>query len=139
MAWKVDRRRFVIGGACGTVGAAMGIMLPSCGGAPVPVDHGAGKVPVSEGVLPGSVEGSETEFPFLRVSGSPREIGRGIGSVFGDFVKLGLQRRADWFAELKTFATGEGGPAYDKFLAAAGKHAPVALAELEGWAEGTGT
>jgi hypothetical protein len=69
-------------------------------------------------------------------AGTPREIGRGIGRRFGRQIRLGLERRAEWFDELRTFALGEGHAAFDTCVEATRRHVPRAFAELEGCAEG---
>ena len=136
---KIERRRFLVNGAFGTLGlfsaSAIGGCIAVAGGpgqAPNKGDtgHGAGDL------FPRSVAGSDTAFPYLEVSGTPQEIGRGIGRMFGDKIRMGLERRAEWFGNLKAFALGEGRSAYDVFLAAAMKHTPRALSELQGWAQG---
>ncbi|MCP4664257.1 MAG: hypothetical protein GY856_53410 [bacterium] len=112
---QTTRREFVVGGARGAFGLVAGAALAACGGVRTAVD-----------------------FPSFEVSGSPREIGRGIGQRFGGEIRRGLERRAEWFAELKGFAKGAGQTAYDQCVEAAGKHTPRVVAELEGWAEGSG-
>ena len=126
-------------GALGTVGlftasAFGGCITPAGGPSQAP---GKGEtVPGAGDLFPRSVAGSDTAFPYLEVSGTPREIGRGIGRMFGDKIRMGLERRADWFGDLKAFAAGEGRSAYDIFEAAAMKHTPRAFSELQGCAQG---
>ena len=136
---KIGRRRFVVNGAFGT----LGLFTASAFGGCAVVVGGPGQAPQKEEAAPGaeklfprSVAGSDTAFPYLEVSGTPREIGRGIGRMFGDKIRLGFERRADWFGDLKAFAAGEGKSAYDVFVAAAQKHTPRAFSELQGWAQG---
>lgn len=133
MKTKLTRREFVIGGAAGV---AAGLILPRCGPLPQPPAgaDGSGAGPADDPDR--SPTGGARSFPYLELAGAPREVGRGIGRFFGDFVRTGIERRAEWFAELRQFATGEGRPAVETMLAAASKHTPRAVAELQGWAEG---
>jgi isopenicillin-N N-acyltransferase-like protein len=136
----MSRREFVVGGAAGAAGLVIGGVLPGCG-SPQPQPVTGDPVKISVGPPVGEIayrEASATEFPFLEAAGTPWEIGRTIGLRFGDLVRLGLERRAEWFKDLSDFAAGAGRPAMEKFLAAAKKHTPRAVAELEGWAEGSG-
>jgi len=136
----ISRREFVIGGAAGTAGLLLGSVLPGCG-VPTPVPVTGAPVRVTTGPAVGEIaylEPSAVKFPLLEVAGTPWEIGRTIGQRFADEVRLGFERRAAWFKDLKEFAAGEGKPAMVEFLAAARKHTPRAVAELEGWAEGSG-
>ncbi len=132
---KIGRRRFVVNGAFGTLGLFTASAFGGCGGPGQTLDKGD-TFPESGELFPRSVAGSDTAFPYLEVSGTPMEIGRGIGRMFGDKIRMGLERRADWFGDLKAFALGEGKPAYDVFVAAAMKHTPRAFNELQGWAQG---
>jgi hypothetical protein len=130
----------VIGGAAGTAGLVLGGVLPACGG-PMPLPVTGEPVEVTAGPPVGEIdylEPSATRFPYLEAAGTPWEIGRTIGLRFADQLRLGFERRADWFADLKEFAAGEGKPAVAQMLAAAKRHTPRAVAELEGWAEGSG-
>jgi isopenicillin-N N-acyltransferase-like protein len=140
MKRRVSRREFVIGGAAGTAGLVLGGALPACGG-PQPMPVTGEPVKVTAGSAVGEVayvEPSGTRFPYLEVAGTPWEIGRTIGQRFAEQIRLGLERRAEWFGDLKQYAAGEGKPAMARFLEAAKKHTPRAVAELEGWAEGSG-
>lgn len=79
----------------------------------------------------------EKSFPCYEVAGSPYEIGLGAGKRFGGNIRTGLERRADWFSRLRSFAMGSGGrTAYETFVVAAERQAPRQLAELRGWADG---
>jgi isopenicillin-N N-acyltransferase-like protein len=82
--------------------------------------------------------GGERRMQLLEVRGSPREIGAAIGGRFARMIRGGLEDRAEWFNELKTFAEAQPPNVKQTFLAAAQKHAPAALEELRGWAEGSG-
>jgi isopenicillin-N N-acyltransferase-like protein len=134
----ITRRRFVIGAATAASGLALGI-LPSCrdrtGRAVPPPPPEPVPPPPLESTY---VDGSTMAFPYLEVSGGPREVGRAIGKRFAPQIRQGLDRRADWFKGLRDFAASAGRDAYDVFVSAARKHTPRALAELEGWAEGSG-
>lgn len=135
-----SRRRFMVSTAAGALGLAATTRLAGCGlylGPPLETGEGAQKEAAGPELGP-LIEGSETAFPYVEVAGTPREIGRGIGKMFGDHVRTGLERRAEWFGSLKTFAMGDGRAAYDTFLAAAQKHTPRAYEELVGWSEGSG-
>lgn len=139
MSSSINRRTFVVRAVQGALGLALGSPWPGCG----PREDGPGPEP--PGPAPGReptewtyVEGSAQAFPYFRVSGTPREIGRGIGSRFGELIRLGFERRAGWFAALRDFAMGPGRDAYEAFVAAARSRTPRAFEELRGWAEGSG-
>lgn len=141
MRRHISRREFVIGGAVGTAGLLVGGTSPGCLmpiAPPMTFDEPreTGKGP-SVGELT-YVEPNENAFPFLEVAGSPWEIGRSIGQRFAQQIRLGFERQAEWFKDLRDYADGEGRPAVAQMLAAAKKHTPRAVAELEGWAEGSG-
>ncbi len=78
------------------------------------------------------------QFPYLEVSGTPHEIGKAIGVRFGDNIRKGLKRRAEWFQELRAYALGEGKKHYAYMLKMSEAHTPGPLEELHGWAEGSG-
>lgn len=135
---NLSRRSFILSTAAGALGVAAGSGLAGCvyvGPRTADDEKEKGGPGPEMGPL---VEGTDSAFPYVEVAGTPRDIGRGIGRMFGDRVRLGLERRAGWFEPLKTFAMGEGRGAYDTFLAAARKHAPRAYEELVGWSEGSG-
>jgi isopenicillin-N N-acyltransferase-like protein len=145
MERRLTRRGFVVKAAAGSLGLMAGAGMTGCGarlarGARTD-DEAPGEAPRED--EPGEeagplVEGSARAFPCVEVAGSPREIGRGIGRMFGDHVRTGLERRRDWFAPLRSFAAGEGRAALDAFEAAARKHTPRAYEELVGWSMGSG-
>lgn len=82
--------------------------------------------------------GGKAGLPVLEVKGSPGHMGLQIGRRFGPLIRKGLERRASWFKELKDYALGEGRANLDGMLAAARKHTPSCIEELEGWSRGSG-
>jgi len=85
-----------------------------------------------------AAQGSAYPLPLIEVSGSPYECGRAIGRRFGAQIKTGIARRKAWFIELRTFMQADLPGRCNCFLDAARKHLPDALAELHGWADGSG-
>lgn len=143
MRRRISRRRFIVSGACTAAALGAGTVLGGCKdktARPVPVKGGGrGGAPEPPGPPVAEttyVDGSTGTFPYLEVSGTPREVGRAIGKRFGDLIRKGLDRRADWFASLRQFAQGGGKEAVEIFESAARKHTPRAHEELRGWAEG---
>lgn len=140
---RVSRRRFIVSGSCAAAGLLGGSLLPGCKdkvARPVPREAPpATRAPVPAPAAETTyVQGSVGSFPYLEVSGTPREVGRAIGRRFGPLIRKGLERRAEWFGDLRSYARGSGSAAYEIFVSAARKHTPRAFAELEGWAEGSG-
>ncbi|MFO8073542.1 MAG: C45 family peptidase [Polyangia bacterium] len=142
---KLNRREFIAGSVAGMAGLAWG--CSGAGSAPAgrvgePVSLGrpdAGVATLASRAEKAFRSASDRELPLIEVAGSPREIGRAIGKRFGREIKTGLERRAEWFSELEEYAAGEEGrSAMEDFRAAARKHTPRAVEELEGWAEGAG-
>lgn len=84
-----------------------------------------------------SGEESDMQFPLFEVSGTPFEIGLGIGKRFAEDIKKGFEKRSKWWKELKEFAMADSS-LYETFLSAAKKHTPSVIEELKGWAEGSG-
>ncbi len=142
MKGRITRRRFIVRGTCAAGGLLATALVPGCrnkgGRAGAPAEQPAPEPPAPPPVESTYVEGSVASFPYLEVSGNPREVGRAIGKRFGGLIRQGLDRRMEWFKKIRDYATGEGRSAYDVFVDAARKHTPRALAELEGWAEGSG-
>jgi predicted choloylglycine hydrolase len=118
----MKRREFLITAS----GALVGLTLSS--------SVGCGRREIGE--LP--PEGAKSAFPFLEVSGNPYEVGLAIGRRFEGQIREGLQRRADWFNELRSFMEGDPASRYEPFVAAAREHFPEILEELRGWADGSG-
>ena len=81
---------------------------------------------------------TETSFPVLEVTGSPREIGIQIGETFKENLELAFSRREKWFKKIKDYATGDGKDKYNILLEASKTYTPEVVEELEGWAEGSG-
>jgi isopenicillin-N N-acyltransferase-like protein len=111
--------------AIGTVAGTAAI--PGCSGTSSPGEEGGARTAVTGGDL-----------PLFEVSGSPREIGRGIGNrcagrIRGVFEDLG----EDW-RDLVSFADSQPDGLLDSFVEAAKAHAPSAFEELRGMAEGSG-
>jgi isopenicillin-N N-acyltransferase-like protein len=141
----VSRRRFLRSGSCAAVGLLGGSLMGGCKSKvarPVPHEEVLPAQPPVEGSAPLAettyVEGSLGTFPYLEVSGTPREIGQGIGKRFGGLIRKGIDRRAEWFKGLRDYAAGGGKNALATFEQAARKHTPRAFAELEGWSQGSG-
>jgi len=138
MTGRISRRDFMLR----SMGAAGGLLvsthLAGCRskGRAVP-PFGEETLPQAPPVETTYTDATPVAFPYLEVSGTPLEVGRAIGSRFGDLIRKGLDRRGEWFRDLRGFALGAGRSAYDVFVEAARKHTPRALAELEGWAEGS--
>jgi hypothetical protein len=82
--------------------------------------------------------GSKMPFPCIEISGTNYEIGRGIGERFGQNIREGLRRRKKWLADLAAIAKGEFSTAFEGCVAAAKKHFPQYVEELQGWADGAG-
>jgi isopenicillin-N N-acyltransferase-like protein len=149
MERKLSRRKFIGYGAYTSLGLLAGAAFPACReerSGPAPA--GLKKAPVGlpqekpapkiSGAPVKYVDGTERSFPYLEVSGSPKDVGLAIGRRFEKQIRLGFERRADWFKDLREFAMTGGRDAYNIFVAAAKKHTPRAFAEVEGWAEGSG-
>lgn len=139
----VTRRRFMIRTATAAGGLLVASVVPACRdktgrAGPPPEPAPPPEPPEPPPVETTYVDGSTVAFPYLEVKGPPREIGRAIGKRFSGLVRKGLDRRAEWFKRIRDFAAGPGKGAYKTFVEAARKHTPRALAELEGWAEGSG-
>ena len=83
-------------------------------------------------------EGTDSSFPMLEVSGKPYDIGHAVGSRFASEIRKGFEERGAWWKDLRDFAMAADRAVYDNFLAAARKHAPDAVEELRGWADGSG-
>ena len=81
---------------------------------------------------------SVTSFPFLEVSGSPHEVGLAIGRRFGEQIRTGLERRRDWFDDLREYMAEDPATRLDPFVTAAEERFPEIIEELRGWAEGAG-
>ena len=81
---------------------------------------------------------TDSAFPYLEVAGTPHEIGLAIGSWFGGGINQALKAREKWFKPLKDFATGDGKSTVEAMMAAACKHTPAVVEELQGWAKGSG-
>jgi len=90
------------------------------------------------GSVRAATQGSAYPLPCIEVSGSPYECGRAIGRRFGAQIKTGIARRKKWFSELRMFMQADLPGRCNCFLDAARKHLPDALAELHGWADGSG-
>jgi hypothetical protein len=143
MGRPITRRSFMIKTVTTAGGLLVTVLVPACrskGGRASPPGPLPEKAPPPEPppVESTYVDGSTVAFPYLEVAGPPREVGRAIGKRFGDLIRTGLDRRADWFKRIRDYARGDGRGAYGTFVEAARKHTPRALAELEGWAEGSG-
>ena len=115
MKQRIDRRTFLLAGSGALAGLAAGCPPR--------------RVPAPSGDFP---------LPHLEVSGTPFECGRAIGRRFGRQIRLGLERRADWFRPLRDFMLADKPGRCDGFLAAAREHFPDIVEELEGSAEGSG-
>jgi hypothetical protein len=119
---RLARRGFLVA----LSGAALGLAaptLPGCG------RRAAG---------PPDTESPVTSFPFLDVSGTPRNVGLAIGRRFGKQIRTGLERRREWFQGLREFAAEDPESRIDPFVAAATEHFPDLLEELGGLADGSG-
>ena len=81
---------------------------------------------------------TDIAFPCLEATGTPHEIGLAIGGWFGSGISQALKARAKWFKPLKDFATGDGKSTIEAMMAAACKHTPAVVEELQGWAKGAG-
>jgi len=85
---------------------------------------------------PRLVPATDKTYAFFKAGGSPHDLGLSIGKTFGPDIKKALRERAEWFKPLREFAVGEGAGTIQAMQAAARKHTPAALEELEGWAKG---
>lgn len=92
--------------------------------------------------LPGNAEekpaASQETFAYLKLSGSPGEIGFQIGKSWREKIALAMKRRKSWWDKLKAYADGAGRKNMDAMKGAAKEHTPRAVEELKGWAEGSG-
>jgi len=126
----LDRRSFIkLSG-----GAIAGLTLGGLG-CSAARERGAG---AEAGGVRDDTTTAQLPFPSLEVSGEPRECGRQIGKTFATQIKQGLERRAAWFGELRRFMQADLKTRYEPYLAAGRQHFPDVVAELEGWAEGSG-
>jgi len=81
---------------------------------------------------------AEASFPVFEVSGTNYEIGFEIGKHFGENIREGFRRRRKWFGNLKAVATGHFAEHFKGCIAAAKKHFPQFVEEIQGWADGAG-
>lgn len=88
--------------------------------------------------VPVKTAADDKAFAVLDVSGSPEQIGLAIGENFGREIKLGLERRKNWFKKLKNYALGQGKTNFEAMLKAASTYTPKAVEEVHGWAKGSG-
>ncbi len=139
---NMTRRKFVVRMVQGSLGIGLGSIAGACGEAPVQISprNAAGlpaPIPRETKAAQRPIEPPQA-FPLLEVSGSPEEIGLAAGKRFEKQIRLGLERRAEWFNGLKAFAQGQGQGAFDKLVSASQTHVPRAFQQLQGWARGTG-
>lgn len=114
-------RRAWLAAAAGGLGA----LLPGCGDR---VRRGP--------VRPGTGQGAA--LPVLQVSGSPHDLGAGLGRALAGPIRAVLAERAAYLAELRGLAAGLPRSALEALEAAAARHAPGVVAELRGLAAGSG-
>ncbi|MBW1811555.1 MAG: hypothetical protein JRJ87_25435 [Deltaproteobacteria bacterium] len=79
----------------------------------------------------------EHGFPYLDVAGTPYEIGKAIGKRFGLNILQGLERRKDWYFEIRSFMQQDLANRFEPFLAAGRRYFPEIVEELRGLADGS--
>jgi hypothetical protein len=124
----LNRRQFLKTSALASLGA--GIALPV---RPLATRWATGK-PSRIAIT----QATDNCFAHLEVAGDPHEIGRAIGETFGPSIKTALTRRQEWYKKLHDWARGDGSKLIEAMMAAAKKHTPAVVEELEGWAAGSG-
>jgi isopenicillin-N N-acyltransferase like protein len=86
--------------------------------------------------MPGQAE-VDHGFEFLDVTGKPYEVGKTIGKRFGLKIKQGLERRKDWYTEIRSFMQQDLANRFEPFLAAGRRYFPEIVEELSGLADGS--
>lgn len=76
--------------------------------------------------------------PCIEVSGTHYEMGYAIGNRFGENIREAMRRRSKWFGDFKAAAKGKFAKEFEACVAAAKKHFPQYVEELQGWADGAG-
>jgi hypothetical protein len=136
----VSRREFLVRTGGAVSGALVGAVFPGCGresgNAPSP-GKPAAKIGAGAAVRRFVAE-TATTFPLLEVSGEPFDIGFAIGARFASQIRGAFEGNAAWWADFKRFVDAAPAQLREQFLAAAERHAPDAVAELRGWARGSG-
>lgn len=77
-------------------------------------------------------------FPFLEISGNHHQIGFAMGSHFSWEIRTSLDRRRQWFSELKERVAQDRRRTFDLLKAKAEAYFPELINELKGMAEGSG-
>lgn len=77
-----------------------------------------------------------TSFPFQRLSGTHREIGRQFGEAFSDLIHLHRQRALDRLQRVQGVSAGPAFAAAERFRATVRQYAPFFDEEVQGVAEG---
>jgi predicted choloylglycine hydrolase len=77
-------------------------------------------------------------FPVIDAAGGPFEIGLTVGKATRSRIATLLERRKEWFSDLKAFALADRKSRLDGFAEAIQKHHPDIWAEMRGMAKGAG-
>jgi predicted choloylglycine hydrolase len=85
------------------------------------------------------LKGNEKNFDFLEIKGSYEQIGIQIGQYFGNNIRMVIERRKDWHANLMNILRSkEGRIISEEYLNLTRKHFPHLLEEIKGMADGAG-
>lgn len=80
--------------------------------------------------------GTPRPFPVVEAKGTPFEIGDALGQALRHQIHTGIERRQEWFDDLKAIGLANQRERLDGFAAAIDKHYPDILDELRGLAHG---
>ncbi len=85
------------------------------------------------------LKGNEKSFDFLEIKGSYEQIGFQIGQYFGNNIRLVVERRKDWHANLMNILRSKEGKIISgEYLNLTRKNFPNLLEEIKGMADGAG-